>query len=215
MPILFVPNRSNHGRFFESTTIPYGREPDSIFQSWTFPVAVVSLPTAFGALRGEPRVAVAVEDHRVRIAHARIGHHEVRELARGGVEADDAAVPVAREPHLPLRVDDEVVRVRPRVDLEALELARLRVQSRDVVSDLAHEPDVALLIGERIAWTRAAPRSAPESSSPKRSWRAGSARRPTDRRRRTAREREQGTTGAFEPPGGARRGSSSLYALRR
>ena len=58
---------------------------------------------------------------------------------------------------MPFRVDDEVVRVRSLFDRVALELAGLRIEVRDVVPHLPHEPHAPLLIDERITRTRLVP----------------------------------------------------------
>src|SRR5262249_46029917 len=102
----------------------------------------------------EPSYArLRVERDRMRIAHGRIGNHVGRQLPRCRVEPNDPVVPVAREPDHSF-LDDEVVRVRPRVDLEALEGAGLVVEIRDVVAVLSDEPDTTLHVSERITRAR-------------------------------------------------------------
>src|SRR5262249_40892773 len=104
-----------------------------------------------GLLRGEPRIALAVERHRVRILDRWIRHHVVRRLSGGRIEPNDSAVRVSCEPDDALRVHDEVVRMRSLLDRVPLEVTLLGIEIRDKVSLLADEPHAAALIREGIA----------------------------------------------------------------
>src|SRR2546423_11514555 len=114
-----------------------------------------------GTLRGEPRVALPIERHRVRIAHRRVRHHEVRELARRGVQLDDAPILVAGEPYHPSAIDHQVVRVGAGIDVVPLELAALRVEVGYVVAHLSDEPDAPLPVYVWITRPGSIPRRAP------------------------------------------------------
>ena len=95
-------------------------------------------------LRGEPEIALVVEHHRVRVLHGRVPDREPGDRPGRRVEPADHAVAVAGEPELPSGIDETTVGERPRVDFEALELARFRVEPRDIVALLADKEDPAV-----------------------------------------------------------------------
>src|SRR6185295_15486482 len=85
--------------------------------------------------------------------HRGVGYAEGGQLAGGRLQANDAPIPVAGEPDHPL-LDHQIVRVGAGVDLVPPEAARRVIEGGDIVAVLPNEPDVALAVGERIAWTR-------------------------------------------------------------
>jgi hypothetical protein len=68
-------------------------------------------------------------------------HGVAGDLAGRRVQLADHPVPVPGIPDHPLTVHDQVVRVRSGIDLEALELAAVRLEDADVVTGLTDEPD--------------------------------------------------------------------------
>ena len=82
----------------------------------------------------------------------RIRHRIDRALSSCWVEPPDSGVAVAGEPDLSRPIDDEIVGIRPVLDLVALERPSRWVEVGDVVAFLTNEPDAALTVEVRIAW---------------------------------------------------------------
>src|SRR5690606_5976833 len=97
---------------------------------------------AVGLLGGEPDVPLAIKDERVRVT--RLARHEDLGFSRGGVQASYPSVAVAGVPHLAFRVDDGVVRICALLDLVLPHAFGRRIEVRDVVPRLAHEPHFAV-----------------------------------------------------------------------
>src|SRR5690606_30289560 len=106
------------------------------------------------ALDGEPDVLLAgVEDERMRIACGGIRHLDLLDRVRLRVVTADIAAQVAGIPDDAVGADDEVVRPRLVGQVALEELAGRRLEARDVVAPLTHEPDLVGTDRERIART--------------------------------------------------------------
>ena len=112
-------------------------------------------------LGGEPDVTAFVHDRSMRICRRPVRHHEDLRLPGSGIEAPDARVAIARVPDSAIAAHNEIVRVSSGLDLEPLELAGLRVEIRDVVPGLTHEPDLARLVEVWVTGARLLPRHRP------------------------------------------------------
>ena len=86
----------------------------------------------------------------MRVAQVLIGQRVAGDGAIGRIELADHAVLIAGIPHHPVLGDDHVVRMGARVNLVALELALHRIEHRDVIARLSHEPDSSVGGDRRI-----------------------------------------------------------------
>ncbi len=102
----------------------------------------MELAEEVAALDGEIDVARIIEDQSMRIPGLGVGHLDSVYVTGVGVDVADVAGQVAGVVDGAVIRHDQVVRARPRLQIQAAEIDRLRVQCRHVMAPLSHEPDV-------------------------------------------------------------------------